>query len=162
MQILRLNPKFSTYNKKGLAVAFLVALITVLVYLPALQNDFVNRDDNTYVYDNYHIQSIDFKFLKWMITSFNAANWHPLTWLSHAIDYATWGLNPMGHHLTNIIFHGLNTFLVVLIIIRLVNYAKYKSPSPTPPRYGSIPTIKGGDIPSPLVGEGKGKGELYL
>jgi tetratricopeptide (TPR) repeat protein len=81
----------------------------------------------------------------------------------------------MGHHLTSIIFHGLNTFLVVLIIIRLVNYAKHKAPSPTLPRYESIPTIEGGISqgapingkaiykPSPLVGEGKGEGDnLFL
>ena len=62
-----------------------------------------------------------------MFTTFHASNWHPLTWLSHAIDYAIWGLNPVGHHLTSIIFHGLNTFLVVNLTIRLVNYAKTKT-----------------------------------
>jgi lipoprotein NlpI len=138
-----LKSRFSVYNKKVFAVAFLVALLTLLVYLPALKNDFVNWDDQIYVYENPYIQSIDFKFLKWILTTFHASHWHPLTWLSHAIDYAIWGLNPMGHHLTNIILHALNTFLVVLIIIRLVNYAKYKSTSQTPPRYGSIPTIEG-------------------
>jgi tetratricopeptide (TPR) repeat protein len=59
-----------------------------------------------------------------MFTAFHAANWHPLTWLSHAIDYAIWGLNPLGHHLTSIIFHGLNTFLVVIIVMFLVNFAQ--------------------------------------
>jgi regulator of sirC expression with transglutaminase-like and TPR domain len=118
-----LKSEFSGYNIKILAVAFLVALLTLLVYLPALQNGFVNWDDHKYVYENPYIQSIDFKLLKWMFTTFRAANWHPLTWLSHALDYAIWGLNPLGHHLTNIILHALNTFLVVLISIRLVNYA---------------------------------------
>src|SRR4030042_5118028 len=110
-------------KKKLLTVAFLVALITILVYLPALQNGFVNWDDNLYVYENPYIQSIDFGFFKWMFTTFHASNyWHPLTWLSHAIDYAIWGLNPMGHHLTSIILHGLSTFLVVILTIRLVSY----------------------------------------
>jgi hypothetical protein len=128
MQILRLNPEFTTYNKRVLAVAFLVALLTLLVYLPALQNDFVNWDDHLYIYENPHIRSIDSEFFKWIFTTFHASNWHPLTWLSHAIDYAIWGLNPMGHHLTSIILHGLNTFLVVILIIRLINYDRDKAP----------------------------------
>jgi Tfp pilus assembly protein PilF len=49
-----------------------------------------------------------------------AEDWIPLTWISHAIDYAIWGLDPVGHHLTNNILHALNTFLVVLLIMRMV------------------------------------------
>ncbi len=106
------------------AVALFLAVLTIAVFLPALNNNFVNWDDDEYVYENFHIQSIDLGFLKWMFTTFHASKyWHPLTWLSHAIDYAIWGLNPLGHHLTSIILHGLNTFLVVILIIRLVNYA---------------------------------------
>jgi hypothetical protein len=111
-------------NKSLLIVSFLISLITILVYLPALQNDFVNWDDNEYLYENPYIQSFNLTSIKWMLTSFHAANWHPLTWLSHTIDYAIWGLNPMGHHLTSIIFHGLNTFLVVILIGNLINLAR--------------------------------------
>src|SRR4030042_4240463 len=124
-----MDSRFSLYKKKVLAVAFIVALLTAIVYLPALKNGFVNWDDDLYVYENPYIQAIDFGFFKWMFTTFHASNWHPLTWLSHAIDYAIWGLNPMGHHLTSIIFHGLNTFLVIILITRLINYAN----SPLPP-----------------------------
>jgi hypothetical protein len=59
-----------------------------------------------------------------MMTTFHASNWHPLTWLSHASDYALWGLNPAGHHLTSIILHGLNTFLVVILTMSLIRYGK--------------------------------------
>ena len=115
------------YDKKAWIIALSVALLTVLVYLPALQNDFVNWDDDIHVYENDRIQSIDFKSLKWMFISYTyAGNWYPLTWLSYAIDYSLWGLNPMGYHLTNIIFHGLNTFFVVLIIMRLIEIAGVK------------------------------------
>jgi tetratricopeptide (TPR) repeat protein len=123
------------------AVAFTVALITTLVYLPALKNGFVNWDDPAYVYENQYIRSIDFEFFKWMFTTFHASNWHPLTWLSHTIDYAIWGLNPTGHHLTSIILHGLNTFLVVILIIRLVNYANLPLTPDNPP---TPPLVKGG------------------
>src|SRR4030042_6094437 len=138
-------------KKKLLTVAFIVGLITILVYLPALQNRFVTWDDQVYVYENPHIQHIDFEFLKWIFTTFHISNWHPLTWLSHAIDYAIWGLNPMGHHLTSIIFHGLNTFLVVILIIRLMNYAQYKALSPTlPNRRQAGPSIEGGELHTPF------------
>jgi hypothetical protein len=59
-----------------------------------------------------------------MFTAYHASNWHPLTWLSHGIDYALWGLNPMGHHLTSVLLHGLNTFLVVILITRLVSFTR--------------------------------------
>jgi tetratricopeptide (TPR) repeat protein len=104
--------------------AFLVSLVTLLVYLPALQNGFVNWDDQLYVYKNSNIWALDVDFFKWIFSAFHASNWHPLTWLSHAIDYALWGLNPLGHHLTSIIFHGLNTFIVVLLITRLVSLVR--------------------------------------
>ncbi|MHC4184099.1 MAG: tetratricopeptide repeat protein, partial [Planctomycetota bacterium] len=113
-------------SKNLLIVSFLISLITILVYLPALQNDFVNWDDDYYIYENPNIQSLGFKSFKWMFTTFHAANWHPLTWLSHTIDYAIWGLNPMGHHLTNILIHGLNTFLVVVLTILLIRASSEK------------------------------------
>ena len=94
-------------------------MVTILFYIPALNNDFVNWDDHKYVYQNKNIHFLNFHSLYWMLTSFHASNWHPLTWLSHALDYALWGLNPLGHHLTNIILHGLNTLLVFLLAIKL-------------------------------------------
>lgn len=116
-------------------VSFLVSLVTVLVYLPTLHNDFVNWDDDEYVYENPNIQSIGMKSIKWMFTAFHSANWHPVTWLSHTVDYAIWGLNPMGHHLTSVIFHGINTFLVVILITRLI---RLKSENAYHQRYSLI------------------------
>lgn len=104
--------------KYGLAVS--VAAITFLVYLPALQNDFINWDDDLYVVDNIHIRSLDAAFVKWIFLDFYGAYWAPLTWVSHAVDYALWGLNPTGHHLTNNVLHAINSFLVVLLAMRLV------------------------------------------
>jgi hypothetical protein len=101
-------------------LAALVSLITFLVYLKSLQNQFVNWDDNWYVYENSFIHSLDTQLLKSAFTGFYAGNWHPLTWLSHAFDYAIWGLNPLGHHLTNNVLHALNTLIVVFLIMRLM------------------------------------------
>ena len=110
-------------NKKTVIVAILISLVTVLVYLPAIQNDFVNWDDSEYVYGNPNIQYAGFKSILWMTTAFHSANWHPLTWISHSIDYAIWGLNPIGHHMTSVIFHWLNTLLVVILAVSLINQA---------------------------------------
>ena len=97
-----------------------VGLITFVVYLPALQNGFVDWDDNTYILNNLDIRSFDLAFLKSAFFGFSAGNWHPLTWVSHAVDYAIWGLNPLGHHLTSVILHSINTFLVMLLAVRLL------------------------------------------
>lgn len=129
MAVLKLDSKLC-FNKKVWIVAFFIALITLFVYLPALQNGFVNWDDPDYIYENQYIQSINFRFFQWMFSTFHMQNWHPLTWFSHAVDYGIWGLNPIGHHLTSIIFHVLNTFLVVILIIRLLNNRFVKLLSP--------------------------------
>jgi tetratricopeptide (TPR) repeat protein len=102
------------------AVAVTVSAVTLLVYFAALRNDFVNWDDGQYVFENPHIRSLNAAFFKWVFFDFYASNWHPLTWLSHALDYALWGLNPLGHHLTNIVLHAVNAFIVVFLVIRLL------------------------------------------
>jgi tetratricopeptide (TPR) repeat protein len=100
-------------------VASVVAVLTFAVYLPALQNGFV-WDDVQYITRNSFIRSLNGTLLKSAFLTFQADNWHPLAWISHAVDYALWGMNPTGHHLTNIIFHAINTFLVVLLVVRLM------------------------------------------
>jgi tetratricopeptide (TPR) repeat protein len=117
-------------GSKKFGAALLAALASFLLYLPDLGNGFINWDDDIYVYSNPHIRSFDGSLFKWAFTKFYAANWHPLTWISHALDYAVWGLNPFGHHLTNNVLHAVNAFLVVLLAIRLLEaYAKRKGKS---------------------------------
>jgi tetratricopeptide (TPR) repeat protein len=105
-------------------VMVVLFILTILLYTPALKNDFVTWDDNKYVYENVKIQSLNLQSLKWMLTSYHASNWHPLTWFSHALDYNWWGLNPAGHHLTSIVLHGLNTVLVFLLVMGLIMRAE--------------------------------------
>ena len=101
-------------------IAALVAIVTFIIFLPALKNEFVNWDDDEYVYENPFIRSLDARLFKSAFLGFRAANWHPLTWISHAVDYALWGLNSAGHHLTNILLHALNTFMTVFLVARLL------------------------------------------
>lgn len=101
--------------------AFIAALFTFLLYLPTLGNDFVNWDDYQYVFENLHIRTFGLEFFRWAFFDFSVAMyWHPLTWISHAIDYALWGVKPFGHHLTSILLHAVNTGLVVFLIISLL------------------------------------------
>lgn len=109
-------------------IAISIALLAFVVYLPALQNDFLNWDDNTYVVDNPFIRFFNANLFRDAFFQFASSNWHPLTWISHALDYAIWGLNPLGHHLTNVILHGMNTFLVVLLITMLLEAVKEWTP----------------------------------
>jgi hypothetical protein len=101
-----------------------VSIITFLVYVPCLKNGFMNWDDNTYILENSHIHSLTSDLFQWAFFDFYASNWHPLTWISHAIDYAIWGLNPLGHHLSSLILHSANTFLLVLLVVALMESYK--------------------------------------
>jgi len=115
-------------NKKVFAAAFLAACITSIVYLPALQNQFVNFDDYDFICRNTHIRHFDLNLIKWAFFDFFQGNWHPLTWLTFAADYAVWELNPFGYHMTNIILHSMNTSLVVVLIFLLMRYNSAKRP----------------------------------
>lgn len=101
-------------------VAFTAGLICFLVYMRALSCGFVNFDDQEYVLNNVAIRKINTEFLIWALTTSYIDWWIPFTWISFAIDYFFWGLNPQGYHLTNILLHSLNTGIVVLIADRLL------------------------------------------
>jgi len=96
--------------------ALTVLIVTFIAYLPLLRNGFVLWDDDEYIIENIHIRNLDWSLLKWAFTEFVQGNWHPLTGLSHAIDYAIWGLDPFGHHLSALILHLGNTLLVYLLV----------------------------------------------
>jgi tetratricopeptide (TPR) repeat protein len=121
MTTSQLSLRISNHNIKVILTALAVSVICLIVYIPALQNGFVDWDDPEYVYLNTNIQTISVTSITRMFVEFRSSNWHPLTWLSHALDFTVWGFNPMGHHLTSIIIHAMNTFLVVILIVRLVN-----------------------------------------
>lgn len=107
-------------RKNIISIASVIAAITFIAYTPSLWNGFVNWDDHIYVYENDDIRSINIDFLKQACTSFYFKNWHPFTMISYALDHAVWEMNPFGYHLTNVILHSANTFLVLLLIVRLI------------------------------------------
>ncbi|MEE8574435.1 MAG: tetratricopeptide repeat protein [Thermodesulfobacteriota bacterium] len=95
--------------------ALAVAVVTFLLYIPSLDNLFVNWDDYDYIYQNENIRSLDLEFFKWAFTSSDVFYWHPLTFISLGLNYAVSGLNPMSYHLVNNLLHSLNSALVLLL-----------------------------------------------
>ena len=107
-----------------LTTFFILFLFVIIAFGGALNNKFLSWDDADFVYDNPMIQSIDAEHIFQMATSFHTGNWYPITWVSHAIDYALFGADPLGHHLTSVLIHGVNVFLVFLVFHRLLSLAK--------------------------------------
>ena len=113
-----------------LVVAGCAVLIvcTFLAFRPALSKDFefVNLDDNRYVYDNAHVvQGLTLASASWAFTSLEYDNWHPLTWLSHMLDRQIFGpeslQHPWGYHLVNLLLHALNAALLFVVLVRMTS-----------------------------------------
>lgn len=110
-------------HKNVLLVCLFLAAISLVVYSRSLFNDFINCDDREYITENKHIQAgLTVESVEWAFTTFRAGNWHPLTWISHALDVQIFGLAPSGHHVVSMIFHVLNVMLLFLLLWRATGY----------------------------------------
>lgn len=120
MDLASPNSAQRTNGRLVIILAILLAAGTLLLYAPAVRNGFVNFDDPDYVTRNAHVlQGISWANLKWAFGTDNpAANWHPLTWISHLLDVQMYGTNPAGHHFTNVLFQTLNVLLLFLLLER--------------------------------------------
>ena len=108
--------------RTGLSVPTLsifIAIASLLVYLPVFRNGFVDLDDPSYVTRNDHVRTgVSWKNVEWALSSTEAANWHPLTWLSHMLDCQIFGLNAVGHHAVNAIFHAVNAVVLFVLLYK--------------------------------------------
>jgi tetratricopeptide (TPR) repeat protein len=108
-------------RRDGLA-ALGLAVLAFAAFMPALSCEFVNYDDPQYVTKNPQVKSgLNADGARWAFTTFDAANWHPLTWLSLQLDASLWtnpegGLDPRGFHLTNVLLHAANAALLFLAL----------------------------------------------
>ena len=94
-------------------VVLLLVGVVLIAYGAVWQFEFLNIDDDLYVTHNPHIQrGLSPDSVLWSMTAMEEANWHPLTWLSHMLDVQLFGLNPAGHHLTNLLLHMANVLLL--------------------------------------------------
>ena len=105
------------------AVCVILAVVTVLVYSGVRNNDFLTYDDGVYVSENHQVQmGVNPHTIAWAFTTFHASNWHPLTWVSHMVDWSLYGRNPVGHHLTNVFLHAANAILLFLLLLYLTGF----------------------------------------
>ena len=96
-----------------------LAAVTLVLYSPVGRHPFVAYDDQDYVYSNPHVTAgLTWDTLTWAVTATEASNWHPVTWLSHALDCQFFGLNPSGHHWMSAALHALNAVLLFLLLWR--------------------------------------------
>ena len=108
---------FSSPEKRTFVLSLLLVVATLAVYNPVNRNGFVNFDDDHYITGNPHVLAgPHWQTVKWAFANFYEANWHPLTWISHALDCQLFGLNPAGHHYTNVVLHAFNVVLLFLLL----------------------------------------------
>ena len=94
-------------------IALALGLLPLGAYWGVWRNDSINYDDPNYVFENEHLtKGLNWPAVVWSFTRTYVSNWHPLTWLSHALDCNLYGLKPAGHHVTSLILHIANTILL--------------------------------------------------
>jgi tetratricopeptide (TPR) repeat protein len=108
---------------RNLTPIFVIAGLSLLILLVFRQvggHSFISFDDGSYVYENPHVLGgLSQEGIGWAFTTFDAANWHPLTWISHMTDVQLFGLDAGWHHRVNVLFHLANTTLLFLVLWRL-------------------------------------------
>ena len=104
--------------------AFLIVGACAIAFLPVLDADFVNWDDDKNFTENEAYRGLSAHHLAWMFTTFHYGGYHPLSWLSVAIDHAIWGMEAKGYHLTNLALHALNALLVFALVLRVLRLTR--------------------------------------
>jgi Tfp pilus assembly protein PilF len=112
-----MEPPTLASQKRTVLLCLLLTAAVLLAYSPVTHNGFLNYDDDTYITNNPHVQAgLTWAAVKWAFTTYDQANWHPLTWLSHALDRQLFGLNPAGPHFVNVVLHVANVLLLFLLL----------------------------------------------
>ena len=101
--------------------ASLALIVAVgVAYWPVQRFGFVRFDDPLYVTENPHVlEGLTWRGVRWTLTSGYAANWHPVTWMSHMLDVQLFGVDPGAHHTTNVILHALTTAVLLAVLFRM-------------------------------------------
>jgi tetratricopeptide (TPR) repeat protein len=105
------SPRLRPALLAGICLA--LAVSTVAVYAQTRGHGFIDFDDNCYVYDNPVVtKGLSAAGAAWAFTTFSAANWHPVTWLSHMLDVSLFGLDPGAHHVMSLAIHVATTLIL--------------------------------------------------
>ena len=114
---------FAPPQQRVAIFCLLLVALTLAFYNPIAHNRFVDFDDSSYIVTNPQVQAgLTWSTVKWSFTTFREGNWHPLTWLSHALDCQLFHLNPVGHHYVNLLLHAANAMLLFLLLQRATGF----------------------------------------
>ena len=103
-------------------VIILLIVLSCLAFGRIAGNNFINYDDNKYITENNYIQyGINKESVKWAFTTTYFSYWHPLTWLSHMLDWSIFGANPYGHHLVSLLLHIFAVVFLFLFLNKTTN-----------------------------------------
>jgi len=106
-------------EKRVVIYCLLLVAATLAFYNPIAHNQFTDFDDSVYILRNSQVQTgLSWDTVKWSFTTFHAGYWHPLTWLSHALDCQMFRLDPAGHHYVNLLLHAASAVLLFLLLWR--------------------------------------------
>jgi tetratricopeptide (TPR) repeat protein len=105
-------------------LCLLLTVVVLVFYNPVTHNGFLNYDDEAYITANPHVRAgLTWATVEWAFTTFDKANWHPLTWISHALDCQVFGLNPAGPHYVNVLLHAADAVLLFLLLQSATGFA---------------------------------------
>src|SRR2546421_12490428 len=105
---------------RGLLCALALTAGILVVYGAVIRFDFLNFDDSFYITGNPHVcAGLTWSGLTWALHSTEAANWHPVTWISHMLDCQLFGAKAGGHHLTSVLLHLVNACLLFVLMMRM-------------------------------------------
>ena len=109
--------------RPDILICLFLVIITLSSYWQVRDFAFNNYDDEAYVTKNQHVRrGLTFEGIIWAFSASHSANWHPLTWLSHMLDVQLYRMNPGQHHMTNLLFHLMNTLLLFLVFRRMTGH----------------------------------------
>ena len=101
-------------------ICIFLVISTLTVYWQVKDHEFVNYDDDVYITSNLNVQTgLTRESVYWAFTTSHYANWHPVTWLSHMLDYELYGERPRGHHLTSLFFHIASALILFIVLSRM-------------------------------------------
>ena len=112
-----------TLSRRILAFG-IIAMATVIAYGDLVNHQFLQWDDMLYIHNNKYTHNLSGANLYWMFTNYDVGNWHPLTWLSLALDFSVWGYNPLAFKSVNLAIHIINSVLVYYLVFALLQQAQ--------------------------------------
>jgi tetratricopeptide (TPR) repeat protein len=126
----------AAFLNRPAALSLVLVIATLALYWPVHRHPFINYDDGDYVYENPHVESgLSGHSIKWAFTTSKAANWHPVTWLSHELDCQIFGVKPGGPHLVNALLHAVNAVLLFWVLLWATGFPGRSSRAPSARRF---------------------------